>query len=155
MRFLPVLAVVLATTSLLIWTLHVPIAAHDRSPQMTAGQFTKALAPELVATLRASLTRIAAQQLALQPLARPTPFAFPLMVERFREKLSNESVADRIARMVEQLEKAAGGAVPVGDVERVKGTLAFGKEGGGGAPSGDAAGKARRARKPSRPLPPL
>jgi ATP-dependent Lhr-like helicase len=41
----------------------------------------------------------------LKPLARPTPFSFPLMVELFREKLSNENVADRIARMVEQLEK--------------------------------------------------
>jgi hypothetical protein len=40
MRLLPVLAVVLATSSLLIWTLHVPIAAHDRSPRMIAGQFT-------------------------------------------------------------------------------------------------------------------
>ncbi|MDB5930324.1 MAG: ligase-associated box helicase, partial [Polaromonas sp.] len=47
------------------------------------------------------------QQLRLQVLARPTPFSFPLMVERFREQLSSESVADRIARMVAQLEQAA------------------------------------------------
>ena len=33
------------------------------------------------------------------------------MVERLREKLSNESMADRIARMVQQLEKDAGGGV--------------------------------------------
>ena len=32
------------------------------------------------------------------------------MIERLREKLSNESVADRIARMVAQLERAAGEA---------------------------------------------
>jgi ATP-dependent Lhr-like helicase len=51
------------------------------------------------------------------------------MVELFREKLSNESLADRITRMVALLEKAAGGAVAVGDVERVKGTLAFGQRG--------------------------
>jgi ATP-dependent helicase Lhr and Lhr-like helicase len=31
------------------------------------------------------------------------------MVERFREQLSNERVADRIARMLAQLERAAGG----------------------------------------------
>lgn len=115
------------------------------------------LAQELeIGRLRTSLTRMNAQALMVQTLARPTPFAFPLMVERFREKLSNESVADRIARMVEQLEKAAGGAVPVGGVEGVKAGMAFGQEGGGGKGKG-AAGDAsrRRPRKPSRPLPPL
>jgi len=85
------------------------------------------LAQELeIGRLRHSLARMAMQQLVVKALARPTPFAFPLMVERFREQLSNESVADRIARMVAQLEKAAGGAVPVGDVEQVRSTLAFG-----------------------------
>ena len=74
------------------------------------------------------------------------------MVERFREKLSNESVADRIARMVEQLEKAAGGPVVAGDAEQVKSTLAFGQE--GAADRATAGGKRpRRERKPSRPLP--
>ena len=67
------------------------------------------LAQELeVGRLRSSLERMQAQQLVLKPLSRPTPFAFALMVERFREQLSSESVADRIARMVQQLEKAAG-----------------------------------------------
>ncbi|MGQ2997963.1 MAG: ligase-associated DNA damage response DEXH box helicase [Variovorax sp.] len=112
------------------------------------------LAQELeIGRLRASLERMATQQLVLKPLARPTPFSFPLMVELFREKLSNENVVDRIARMVEQLEKAAGGAVTAGGVERVKGTLAFGQEGVGKAPK---PGSQRRdRRRPSRPLPPL
>jgi ATP-dependent helicase Lhr and Lhr-like helicase len=115
------------------------------------------LAQELeIGRLRASLDRIATQQLVMQTLVRPTPFSFPLMVERFREKLSNESVADRIARMVEQLEKAAGGSMMPGNVagssERVKGTLAFGQEGAADA-AGGAAKRARRERKPPRPLP--
>jgi ATP-dependent helicase Lhr and Lhr-like helicase len=42
-------------------------------------------------------------------LARPSPLAFPLMVERFREKLTNESLTERIARMVADLEGRAGG----------------------------------------------
>ncbi|MDM0067437.1 ligase-associated DNA damage response DEXH box helicase [Variovorax sp. J31P207] len=68
------------------------------------------LAQELeIGRLRASLARMRAQRLVLRTLAKPTPFAFPLMVERFREKLSNESVADRIARMVQQFESAAAG----------------------------------------------
>jgi ATP-dependent Lhr-like helicase len=40
-------------------------------------------------------------------LDRPTPFALPLMVERFRERLSTESLGDRLLRMVQALEVAA------------------------------------------------
>lgn len=73
------------------------------------------LAQELeIGRLRASLERMHGQQLVLRPLARPTPFAFPLMVERFREKLSNEKMADRVARMVRQLEDAADAGRPEG-----------------------------------------
>ncbi|MCA3081925.1 MAG: hypothetical protein ING69_04630, partial [Rhodocyclaceae bacterium] len=36
---------------------------------------------------------------------RPTPCAFPLMVARLREKLSTESLTDRIARMQAVFEK--------------------------------------------------
>lgn len=109
------------------------------------------LAQELeIGRLRASLTRMAGQQLVLKPIARPTPFSFPLMVELFREKLSNENVADRIARMVEQLEKAAGGVVTAGGVDRVRSTMAFGQEGAGKPPA-----PRRERRRPSRPLPPL
>ncbi|WP_373696514.1 ligase-associated DNA damage response DEXH box helicase [Variovorax sp. EBFNA2] len=103
-----------------------------------------------IGRLRASLERMATQELVLKPLERPTPFSFPLMVELFREKLSNENVADRIARMVEQLEKAAGGVVTAGGVERVKNTLAFGQEGPGKPPT-----PRRERRRPSKPLPPL
>lgn len=46
-------------------------------------------------------------RLLLQALAQPSPFAFPLMVERLREQFSNDSLADRIARMVAQLDPAA------------------------------------------------
>ncbi len=107
------------------------------------------LAQELdIKRLRASLSRMGTQRLVLKVLARPTPFAFPLMVEMFREKLSNESVAARIARIVAQLEKAAGGTPAVGSIDQVKGTLAFGQ-----APS--LKRPPRRERKPSRPLPPL
>ena len=128
------------------------------------------LAQELeIGRLRDTLARMALQQLVMYPIARPTPFSFPLMVERFREQLSNESMADRIARMVAQLEKDAGGDVPVGDVENVRGTLVFGQEAQGrrsgvGAAdvgvneardTGDKVGRSRRKRKPSRPLPPL
>jgi len=38
---------------------------------------------------------------------RPTPFAFPLIVELFREKLTTEALETRVARMVAELEAAA------------------------------------------------
>lgn len=63
-----------------------------------------------VEQLAAGLRRMQGQRLAAVTLARPSPLAFPLMVERFREKLTNESLAERIARMVADLEGRAGGA---------------------------------------------
>lgn len=39
---------------------------------------------------------------------RFTPMAFPLIVARLRERLSSESLSNRVARMTLQLEKAAG-----------------------------------------------
>lgn len=59
------------------------------------------------ARLDAALGRLRrSQALVTQPL-RPTPFAFPLIVETFREKLSTEALEARVARMVAELEKAA------------------------------------------------
>lgn len=40
-----------------------------------------------------------------------TPFAFPLLVARLRERLSSEKLSERVARMVALLEKAAGPVV--------------------------------------------
>jgi len=57
--------------------------------------------------LGATLAQLQQRRLNLRPLDRPSPFAFPLMVERFRESLSSEKLADRIARMVAELERAA------------------------------------------------
>lgn len=50
--------------------------------------------------LRAALQRIATQNIILKEIPRPTPFAFPIMVDSLgREKLTTESLEDRIARM--------------------------------------------------------
>ena len=156
----------LQASSSLFWEV---FRKYDPGNMLLAQAEAELLAQELeVKRLSASLARIATQQLVLKLLVRPTPFSFPLMVERFREQLSNESVADRIARMVGELEKAAGGAVEIGAVgdgsgaggaggaaERVRETLAFGQEGasqGKGRPAGE---RPRRPRRPSRPLPRL
>jgi ATP-dependent helicase Lhr and Lhr-like helicase len=64
--------------------------------------------------LRATLQRLRSQAVVFQSPARPTPFAFPLLVERLREQLTTEKLADRIARMVAALERAAAGAAASG-----------------------------------------
>jgi ATP-dependent Lhr-like helicase len=60
-------------------------------------------APRLTAAL-ARMRSCAA--IVTQPM-RPTPFAFPLIVELFREKLTTEALEARVARMVADLEAAA------------------------------------------------
>jgi len=57
--------------------------------------------------LRAALARMRAMRPAYRHLQQPTPFAFPLLVERLREQVSTEELADRIARMVAELEQRA------------------------------------------------
>jgi ATP-dependent Lhr-like helicase len=101
---------------------------YDPGNRLLAQAEQELLAQELeINRMRASLLRMTTQRLVLRPLARPTPFAFPLMVELFREKLSNEDAADRIARMVAQLEKAAGEeSRAASDPDAVRANLSFG-----------------------------
>lgn len=57
--------------------------------------------------LTAALARLRGSRAVLQRPARPTPFAFPLLVEIFRESLTTEALETRVARMVAELEAAA------------------------------------------------
>jgi ATP-dependent helicase Lhr and Lhr-like helicase len=66
------------------------------------------LSLELDATrLLETMISLTDKNFLLQPIKHPTPFAFALMVERLREKVTTEKLNDRIARMVRDLEKAA------------------------------------------------
>ena len=62
--------------------------------------------------IAAALTRLRGSRALLMRPARPTPFAFPLLVEMFREELSTEALDARVARMVEALERDAGTPAP-------------------------------------------
>jgi ATP-dependent Lhr-like helicase len=64
--------------------------------------------------LRNALARMRAQKKVLRALSRPTPFSFPLLVERLREQLTTEKLADRIERMVAELERQASASVCAG-----------------------------------------
>ena len=49
--------------------------------------------------MRRALQRIAEQEIVVKYPSRPTPFAFPIMVDRLRERVTSESLEDRVAKM--------------------------------------------------------
>src|SRR5688572_4336916 len=57
--------------------------------------------------LAGALARIGEQPVLLRQTHKPTPFAFPIMVSRFREKLTSEKLADRVRRMQLEFDRAA------------------------------------------------
>jgi len=57
--------------------------------------------------LAEGLRRMAGAPIVLRQTHKPSPFAFPIMVGRFREKLTSEKLADRVARMQLEYDKAA------------------------------------------------
>ncbi len=73
------------------WDAHNPLLAQSQR---------EVLERELeFARMHDALAAMQRQRITLIRASRPTPFCFPLMVERFREKLTSEKLADRIARM--------------------------------------------------------
>lgn len=57
--------------------------------------------------LAEGLRKMAAAPVLLRRTRGPSPFAFPIMVERLREKLSSEKLADRVRRMQLEYDEAA------------------------------------------------
>lgn len=55
--------------------------------------------------LRMALNRIAKQKMYVQNPEKATPFAFPIIVDRLRERMSTEQLEDRIRKMKIQLVK--------------------------------------------------
>jgi ATP-dependent Lhr-like helicase len=81
---------------------------HDSGNLLLTQAEREVLEQELELTrLRDTLVELHGRRVAFREVKRATPFGFPLMVERFREKVSTEKLADRVARMVRELEKAA------------------------------------------------
>ena len=54
-----------------------------------------------------TLARLEAGRAVISEMERPSPFAFPLLVDRTREQVSSEKLADRVRRMRAPLERAA------------------------------------------------
>ena len=84
---------------------------HDPANRLLGQAEREVLDQELeIGRMASALARMQRQRLVFRPIARPTPFAFPLMIERMREQVSTETLAARIERMVATLERAADGA---------------------------------------------
>lgn len=82
---------------------------HDAGNLLLTQAQREVLEQELeLGRLRATLLELQARAVRFHAIKRATPFGFALMVERFREKLSTEKLSDRVARLVRELEKAAG-----------------------------------------------
>lgn len=57
--------------------------------------------------MESALQRIADARVVMTDPPKVTPLAFPLLVDKLRERVSSESLADRVARLQAELEKAA------------------------------------------------
>ncbi|HKS14429.1 MAG TPA: ligase-associated DNA damage response DEXH box helicase [Pseudomonas sp.] len=81
---------------------------HDAGNLLLGQARDEVLREELeIERLQAQLIKLGELRLDLRALRRPGPLAFALLVEGMRETLTTEKLADRIARMVADLEKAA------------------------------------------------
>ena len=57
------------------------------------------------ARFRKALKSISEKEIIVKETVKPTPFSFPIMVDRLREKLSTEKLEDRIKKMTLRLNK--------------------------------------------------
>jgi ATP-dependent helicase Lhr and Lhr-like helicase len=88
----------LQASSSLFWEV---FRKYDAGNRLLTQAEREVLAQELeLERLRSTLKRMASQRAELVELRTPSPFALPLMVERFREELSTEKLADRLQRIL-------------------------------------------------------
>ena len=84
---------------------------YDPANRLLGQADAEVLAQELdLAHLGACLARLRGWRVDAVVLRVPSPFALALMVERFREQLSTEKLADRLARIVADAEALLAGA---------------------------------------------
>jgi len=58
-----------------------------------------------IGALRATVRRLRKYEVDIVMLRQPTPMSLPLMVERFREKLSNEQLSARLDRIMREMDR--------------------------------------------------
>jgi ATP-dependent Lhr-like helicase len=81
---------------------------YDAGNMLLTQAQSEVLTQELdIGRLSRVLRRMCEQRVAFVDLAAPSPFALPLMVERFREQLTTEKLKDRLDRILKDMERAA------------------------------------------------
>ncbi|HYF41475.1 MAG TPA: ligase-associated DNA damage response DEXH box helicase [Ramlibacter sp.] len=79
---------------------------YDRGNLLLSQAEQEVLSQELeLSRLRACLDKIGSQELAFVELRHPSPMSLPLMVERFREKLTTEQLSTRLDRILRDMER--------------------------------------------------
>ncbi len=82
------------------------ISTHDPKNQLIRQAYQEALDQQLEETrLRSALERIKQQRILIKETQTPSPFAFPILVDRLREQLSSEKLEDRVNKLLKQFEK--------------------------------------------------
>ncbi len=86
---------------------------HEPGNLLLAQARREVLADQLeVHRLEAALRRLQGCELLIERPPRPGPFAFPLLAERLNNRMSNESVLERLQRLRSEAERAEGGEAP-------------------------------------------
>ena len=82
---------------------------YDPGNRLVAQAYREVMERQLEsARLAHTLERLSRARVVITEPPRTTPFGFPLLVDRTRDRVSSESLADRVRRMQLALERAAG-----------------------------------------------
>jgi ATP-dependent Lhr-like helicase len=109
---------------------------YDPDNRLLGQAEAEVLSQELELTrLRTALQCMRRLRLEWVALRAPSPFSLPLMVERFREQLTTEKLADRLARVLADAE-AALDAPPLPRARRRRAASVTARGGAGDAESG-------------------
>jgi ATP-dependent Lhr-like helicase len=82
---------------------------HDPANLLVAQAYREVMERQLEsARLARTLDRLSQSRVVLTRPPRTTPFGFPLLVDRARDRVSSETLGDRVRRMQLALERAAG-----------------------------------------------
>ncbi|MFN8336231.1 MAG: ligase-associated DNA damage response DEXH box helicase [Cyclobacteriaceae bacterium] len=85
------------------------ISEHEPKNLLIRQAYQEALDQQLEERrLRMALERIRTQDVIIRYPTTPSPFAFPIMVDRLREQLSSEKLEDRLSKLVRQFEQVNG-----------------------------------------------
>ncbi|MEO8391602.1 MAG: ligase-associated DNA damage response DEXH box helicase [Chloroflexota bacterium] len=84
------------------------LANYDPANLLLEQAQREVLQSQLEATrLQRTLERIARGKVVVERVPRPTPFAFPLLIDHLRQTVSSETLEDRVRKMIERYEKWA------------------------------------------------